>query len=215
MDAYYEESSICAKESKERKIYKIIHIISVVLLLIGSVSMLYAIFSFLMLIGGLSPEAPADVKQAFEAQKTMSVFSLFIGVFFLLQWFLLGKLKARYNVSYDYVFVSGELRISKVFNVNKRKLITRIDCADILQVGDVDNSSYERLRSDPSTHELICTANEEAGNGKFFMYVLANSDGKKLYVLECREALLTNMMRFMKRTVLENDYVPQEKKQKQ
>ena len=35
---------------------------------------------------------------------------------------------------------------------------------------------------------------------------------KKLYVLECREQLLVEMMKFLKRTVLESDYVAQEKK---
>ena len=44
------------------------------------------------------------------------------------------------------------------------------------------------------------------------MYILINNDGKKLYVLECRELLLVEMLKFMKRTVLESDYVSQEKK---
>ena len=49
---------------------------------------------------------------------------------------------------------------------------------------------------------------------KFFMYVCAQYNGKKLFVLECREELLMHMMKFVKRTVLDHDYVPQEKKNK-
>ena len=212
MDAYYEESAINRKEGKERKIYAIINVFSYIFLVLGIILLINFIFN--MPFKGLSSGASEETQQLYAAQKSIAIFSAFFGVFFLLQWFLLLKLKARYNVSYDYVFVSGELRISKVFNVNRRKLIARIDCADILQVGDVDNSAYERLRSDPSTQEIVCTANNETMSDKFFMYILANISGKKLYVLECRETLLLQMMKFMKRTVLESDYVPQEKKQK-
>ena len=123
-------------------------------------------------------------------------------------------MKLRYNVSYDYCFVSGELRISKVFSFTKRKLLARLECSEMLQVGDIENSSYERLRSDPMTKEVVCTPNIEAADGKFFMYILINNDGKKLYVLECRENLLMNIMKFAKRNVLESDYVMQEKKQR-
>jgi hypothetical protein len=136
------------------------------------------------------------------------------GVLFMGVWFILFKFKARLNVSYDYCFVSGELRISKVVNINKRKLVTRFDCAEIIQIGDIDNSAYNRLKSDPNTKEVLCTSNMEASEGKFFMYILINDNGKKLYVLECREQLLINILKFANRSVLESDYVAQEKKQK-
>ena len=91
--------------------------------------------------------------------------------------------------------------------------MARIDCEEMIQIGDVDNPSYERFRSDPATKSVICTSNNVAAEGKFFMYILANHDGKKLFVLECRETLLLNLLKFVKRTVLESDYVMQEKKQ--
>ena len=81
-------------------------------------------------------------------------------------------------------------------------------------MSNLDNPSYERFKSDPTNKEIICTPNYEPSNGKFFMYVLANYNGKKLFVLECRENLLMNIMKFAKRSVLENDYVMQERKQK-
>jgi hypothetical protein len=112
------------------------------------------------------------------------------------------------------LFVSGELRISKVFNVNKRKLVARIESENVLKVGDVDSASYDRIKSDPSTKEVICTPNLTAGDGKFFMYVQAVDNGvKKLYVLECRETMLVNMMQFLRRDVLADDYISQAKKQ--
>ena len=128
-------------------------------------------------------------------------------------WGVLFTVKRRLNVSYDYVFVSGELRISKVFNVNRRKFLYRIEGDAILKIGDIDNGNYERLRSDPMTKELVCTPNDSAAEGKFFMYIhTSESTGKKLYVLECRETLLENILKFVKRGTLEQEYVPQAKK---
>jgi hypothetical protein len=139
---------------------------------------------------------------------------LFFCSWFFACWFVLFKLKNRYNVSYDYSFVSGELRIARVINISKRKLLVRIQAEDILQLGDVDNSSFEGLRADPNTKTVICTSNEVAGEGKFFMYILVSDNGKKLYVLECRELLLMHILKFVKRTTLESDYVSQERKKK-
>lgn len=210
MDAYYEESAVNNNAKKGEKRYKIVHVFSMIALVIAIICLVFCINCI-----PYKPEDPTeDQIKAYEASKFLFGFIGMQGVFFLALWFLLFKIKTRINVSYDYVFVSGELRISKVFNINRRKLVARIDCAEMLQVGDMDNPSYERLRSDPSTKEVVCTSNTETSDGKFFMYILANVDGKKLYVLECRELLLMNILKFARRGTLESDYVMQEKKQK-
>lgn len=194
MDAFYEESAVNMSAKKESKRYKLFNIVSYIFLILAVITLV----SFIMYI---------------PAVDFMVVFSM-QGAFFLACWFLFHKLKRRYNVSYDYCFVSGELRISKVFNINKRKLVARIDCEDMIQVGDIENSSYDRFKADPMVKQVVCTPNEIPSDGKFFMYVLANDNGKKLYVLECRELMLMNIMKFAKRGVLESDYVMQERKQR-
>lgn len=156
-----------------------------------------------------------NAQETYQKQMSAVIFILIQGGMFALFAFLLYRLKSRFNVSYDYCFVSGELRISKVFNVNRRKLLARIDTADILQIGDADNSGFDRLYSDPNTKKVVCTTNDEAQEGKFLMYILTGGDnGKMLYILECRELLLMNILKFTRRGVLESDYVMQEKKQK-
>jgi len=208
MDVFYEESAAAHDAKKGARRYTIVHVLSIAFLILAIVLLVIFVFSFPF--GGVDPSNESAV-----AYQSMIGFLGAQGLMFLALWFGLFRWKSHFNVSYDYVFVSGELRISKVFNVNKRKLITRIDCAEMIQVGDIQNSSYERFRSDPSTKEIICTSNTEAAQGKFFMYILANDNGKKLYILECKEQLLENIMKFAKRTVLESDYVSQEKKKNQ
>ncbi len=190
MDVLYEESSIARDSVKAGKKYKILHIISNVFLTLGIIGLV------LML------SIPMDAILGW----------LFFCAWFFVCWFALFKMKNKFNVSYDYIFVSGELRIAKVINVNKRKLVCIIQSEDIIQLGDVDNSAYDGLAADPNTKKVFCTSNNEAAEGKFFMYILVSDNGKKLYVLECREELLVNMLKFVKRTTLESDYISQEKK---
>ncbi len=190
MDVFYEESSICRDSEKGEKKYKVIDIISKVFLTLGIVGVL------------LSVMIPINL---------LVLWGIFCLQFFLV-WFVLWKWKSTVNVSYDYVFVSGELRISKVINVNKRRLVARLAAEDILQLGDADNPSYERFHADPTTKTVYCTANDTASDDKFFMYILAEYNGKKLFVLECREQLLMQMLKFVKRTTLESDYVMQARK---
>ena len=212
MDVFYEESAINANPKKGERIYNVTHIASMICLTIGVIMLI--LFLFNMPFGTLGADVSQEVRLTYKIQKLVAGFLGIVGLVFLVFWFILSKLKSRFNVSYDYCFVSGELRISKVINVNKRKLVARIDCQEMMQIGDIDNTSYERLKADPSIKEVICTPNNTAGEGKFFMYVLAEVQGKKMYILECREALLMNIMKFARRSTLESDYVMQEKKAK-
>ncbi len=192
MDVFYEESSITSDTVKAAKKYKIIHIISNVFLALGILGIIFGI--------------------SFVPMNAAWIAWGFLCSWFFLAWFLLYRMKQRYNVNYDYSFVSGELRIAKVININKRRLVTRISGDNIIQIGDVENTAFEGLRADPTTKTVYCTSNIEPTEGKFFMYILASDNGKKLYILECREELLMHIMRFVKRSVLESDYVSQAKK---
>ena len=192
MEVFYEESAAYHKAEKSKTKYTILSVLSGLFLFLTC----FMLFLTLLTIPNVG-------------------YMLFFGMpalMFLGFWFAFWKWKSTVNVSYDYAFVSGELRIARVYNTKKRKAVARFDCADIIQFGDVDSPSYERLRTDPTTKNVICTSNYEAAEGKFFMYVLAQYNGKKLFVLECTENLLMNILKFVKRSALDRDYVMQEKK---
>lgn len=209
MDIFYEESAVNQNAQKGERNYKIVNVFYYLFLILTICAGFAAFSNFPLPLGS---GATAEQKEGYELMKLLFGFILFLFLTFLGFTIILNMVRRRINVSYDYVFVSGELRISKVFNVNKRKLVTRLNQDDILQVGDVDGTAFERLRSDPQTKTVVCTPNETAGKGKFFLYVLAVENGKKLYVLECREDLLLNMMQFLRRDILDRDYIPQAKK---
>ncbi len=196
MEIFYEESSIAADSNKAARKYKTVHILSNVFLAIG----------ILLVVLGINLPAENPV-QAFIG------WLITVCSWFFVAWFCLYKIKQRLNVSYDYVFVSGELRIARVINTNKRKFVARLQPEDILQLGDVDSESFQELVTDSNVKHVYCTSNNYPTEGKFFMYILVHEDRKKLYVIECREEMLIHYLKFVKRTTLANDYVAQEKKQ--
>ena len=195
MDLFYEESSVAANAEKKSRKYTVLNILSY-FFLIAAIMMS---ISFVMSI-------PNPFWMFFFGTGALMFFGL---------WFVTFKWKNSTNLSYDYVLVSDELRIAKVINTNKRKLIARFETESIIQIGDVESSSYDRFKADPNVKTVFCTSNVEPAEGKFFMYILADYNGRKLFILECREELLANLMRVTKRTALDRDYVSQAKKQQQ
>ncbi len=194
MDIFYEESAVAQNDAKGRKKYTALNILF-------WISAVFCGFFALMFIMNI----PVIAYMIFWGLPMLTFLGFAI---------LFYKWKSNVNVNYDYTFVSGDLRIAKVININKRKLVAKFDCQDIIQVGDVDSLSFNRFRADPATKLVLCTFNEQPAKGKFFMYIHVDYNGKKLFLLECREELLMNMLKFMKRTVLDHDYIPQEKKNK-
>lgn len=212
MDVLYEECAVNQKAVRDEKFYKIMNVGFYLFVFVAIVALFSALNS---LSYGSGEGLKEEYLQGYQDVQTMGALSFLACIFFGSGAVMLFIMKKRININYDYIFVSGELRIVKVFNVNRRKLVARIQPEDILQLGDIENESYTRLRANTMNKEIVCTPNVEPSNGKFFMYLYANDPiGKKLYVLECREELLVNILKFVKRGTLEHDYVMQEKKQK-
>lgn len=120
--------------------------------------------------------------------------------------FLMTKRHGFY-LSYDYTFVTDELRISKVLHDRKRKHLYSVSTDRIIQIGRLESDSYEKLKKSPDVKEDILTPNIEAGEDKEFYYIFASTNvGKRLLILECRLQLIANIIRFMNRNVLETEF---------
>ena len=142
MDVLYEESAVSKNAAKAEKKYKVINVFSWISLILG---LIFVMILLPNLIASFSKAQPTedisaeDIAKAIASARGMAFMSGMQVVFFGLLWFFLYSLKKRVNISYDYTFVSGELRIAKVFNINKRKFLCRIQPEEILQLGDVEN----------------------------------------------------------------------------
>lgn len=112
-----------------------------------------------------------------------------------------------FYLSYDYTFVTGDLRISKVIHNRKRKLQYKLSTDRIVKIGRVGSETYKKLKLSPDIKEVILTPNTDAEEDKEFFYIQAQTDaGKRLLVLECRVQLLSQIVRFMKKNILESEF---------
>ena len=204
-----EESEVNANAAKGEKRYKILNLFT---WFFGGIALIFAILFVIGLVSFLMAMSAMKAEDRATAIGSLIFYFMMITLFGG-PWLACFLMKRKINVSFDYTFVSGELRISKVFNVNRRKFLYRIDAESIQKMGDADSPSFDRVISDPSVKKIVCTPNAEPSGGKFFLYIVTSeSGGRRVYILECREELLINILKFVKRGILESDYVMQEKK---
>ncbi len=181
-DALYEESAVCQNSASEKRKYTIFHIISIGMIvaavIYGMLSINFVAFILAQDVSGIS--------------KVINCVAWFLPLLSFIGFAILFfKLKRRYNVSFDYLFVQDELRISKVFNEKKRKFQITLKCDQILKIGMCENGSFERTCAGIQGKPRVMTSNTEPAEGKIMIYVLyPSAGGKTVYVLECRKQLL-------------------------
>ncbi len=107
---------------------------------------------------------------------------------------------------FDYTYISGELRIVKVINAKTRKLFLKLDLKGVNQVGKVGSQSFEKLYTEKQHKLKIATPNGLRSENQLF-YIAVNLDGERLLViLECEEKLLSYIVAYRGRGIVEKDY---------
>lgn len=197
-EVFYEESVDTHNQASAKRkylVYKIFSIISAVFAFIAILNVLFGI--------------PIDEEVGFTTATIIAlVVWLVIAALMIVLAVMLARKKHAFFLSYDYTFVSGDLRISKVFNNRRRKHLYNIPTDRIIKIGRVGSDSYEKLKKSPDVKEDILTPNTEADEDKEFFYIHAQTNvGKKILVLECRQQLLFTVIRYMnKPNILETEF---------
>ena len=181
-DALYEESAQPINAKKQARWYMAFH----VLFILFSVATVIHLFVCIMVL----PTGLKGVKGM--ALAFMLIVWLAPLAVLALTAFLFFRFRLRFNVSYDYLFVQDELRVTKVFNGRKRKHVVTLDMDHILQIGYCDGDSFERTKAGQhGAKPKLLSPNHEAADEKDFIYILySTSLGKTLYILECKKELL-------------------------
>lgn len=194
-DAFYEESASSQHAAAESKKYMVFHVTGIICIVAAAIHAFFSITFVPAIIG----EAEDTLTRVLSLVQWFAPFLLLVGGWLLAWWW-----KKRYNVSYDYVFVEDELRISKVFNGKKRKFLVKLTADSILKLGLCDNDSYERTISGREKSVCRMTPNKTPSEGKMFIYVVnSGAIDKTVYVLECREQLLGHLVQAAGRNKLE------------
>lgn len=185
----YEESAISLRAKREAKLNKAFQIAAIVFFAFA----LVMAFIFLPTIPGFITAAKEE-----GASPVFAIVTVVLGVAMLIATgVVLWIFRRRFNVSYDYVFVEDELRITKVLNERKRKFITTLKADQILKIGYCSADSYNTsLAGLAGKKPKFLTPNSEPAEDKQFVYVLATTTmGKNMYILECRTMLLEYLVR--------------------
>lgn len=123
---------------------------------------------------------------------------------FLTSGILIGKFKDRFYVDYDYTFISGTIRFSKIIKNIKRRHIVSFETSEIERIGKYGSDTFNKYSCMPDVKTVILTSNNTPDENKdFYYFVVAHEGSKKLYILECTQTFLVNVLKFSKRTVLD------------
>ncbi len=186
-ESFYEESAVSSNGRTEAKFYTAFHVVSIILLI---PVFFQAFFSYAYISEQVQNFRDGNITSlgliVFIAGWIV-ILLLFIALFlFFFLW------KRRFNVSYDYVFVEDELRVSKVFNGKKRKFLKKFDADHILQIGWVESESFGRVSSGYAKRDIVLLSpNKTPQEGKEFYYILYTAPyEKKIYIFEARQEFL-------------------------
>lgn len=126
---------------------------------------------------------------------------------FLASGIFLGRIKDKFYVDYDYTFVTGSIRFSRVIKNVKRKNILVCDTHNIEKIGRYGSNTFLRYNAMPDKKRMYLTSNIEPAEGKDFYYMVVNTNGQKYFlILECSELFLINILKFTGKLVFEDDF---------
>ena len=129
-------------------------------------------------------------------------------VMFLFTGILLGKVKNKFYIDYDYTFVTGSIRISTVIKNIKRKFLFSFETSDIEKLGKYGSELFSKYEQMPGVKKKILTSNNSPEEGKSFYYVVANvNSDKHLLILECTDMFIVNIIKFSNKTILDEEFV--------
>ena len=196
-DLFYEESVLTQNERSEKTKYYVFKTFSVVSYVIAVVWGIVMLMTF--------PFGSGNVL-------INILFVLIPLALFIASGIIIGKFKDRFCVDYDYTFVSGSIRFSKIIKNVKRKNIIKFEVQSIEKIGYYGNSFFDRYSAMSGIKKHILTSNTEPAEGKNFYYMVVNSGGQKyLFVLECTETFLHNILKFSNRTIFDDEFFKKQK----
>lgn len=192
-ESFLEESSVNAKYKQDLLKYKLLTLFAV----LSFVCCVLWFFSyFLFFIEHISGKLWFYIL----ILVTPIIILVTIGCLFL-------KTRNNFCVDYDYTFVSGTVKIAKVINNKKRKLLLKFETSDILKVGKIDSKFFEKILTTPLVSFCFYSANEEPDEGKDFYYFYISVNGeKKVVVIECSKKFFVNFFNYINKTIIDEEF---------
>ena len=185
-DALYEESAQPINAKKQARWYMVFHVLGILFAVAAGIQTLVCVTVLPTMASGLKGFALA----------LLLIMWIGLAVLFAAVSFIFFRLRRRFNISFDYLFVQDELRITKVFNGKRRKHLVTLQADQILQLGYCEGPTFERTYAGlKGAKPLVMTPNRDPSEGKDFIHILYTTTmGKTLYILECRKEMLEHLV---------------------
>lgn len=194
-DIIYEESAVSTRQGKEDAARRALFICAVVLFVIAAYFLILLLWQINVYL------------QVEDDSKQIALMTLIGRIVLLVVFAAIGGLflyiRTKFGVSYDYEFVSGELRISRA-GKSGRTALYRISPEEFSKVGKVGSNEYYNLKRNKALRETRFTKNKTPAEGKDFYYILYSDHlGKQLFIIECREEMIRNIALYAARGTVE------------
>lgn len=193
-EVFYEECAKVKDEAKARRKYVLLKSVSIVFYVLAALWTILVFYAYDF--GG-------------EGSLVFKILFVVIPlVYFIFSGIIFGKFKNGARVDYDYTIVSGTVRFSKVMNDVKRKHIASFDCSAIERIGKYGSDTFSRYSAMPNKKLDVLTSNFKTADAGSLYYIVANVSGVKyVFVLECTERFISNILAFVNRTVIEEGFL--------
>jgi len=192
-EIFYEESSHIQNEKKAKTIFIVFTV--------------FAAISFIMMIFWIFMIGFVKVDDLKKGNIVVNIIYLFVpSLMFLGLGILAMNFRSKFYVDYDYTFVTGSVRFSKVIRNVKRKNICSFNVEAIEKVGRVDSETFNMYLKMPGIKKKPLTLNVYPSNEDFFYMVVNTDKGKDLFILDCKEEFIATVLRYSNRGILEKDY---------
>lgn len=116
------------------------------------------------------------------------------------------KIKNKRYSEYDYTFVTGSIRFSKVVKEIKRYGIAMFDTTSIINVGRKESRSYEKYKEMTDVKVYNLCANETPSENCEFFYIYTIFEGNRtIFLLDCTEKFIAHILQFTRKEIFERD----------
>ena len=180
-DFYYTETSVCRNHKREKAKYTILFIFSII-------NWIFAIFSFIAMF-------------SFPINENNILVSILIYVIlialFVASAIVLGRLKYKFCLDYDYLLVNGSIRIYCISNNVRNRKIAEFDYSDVIKVGKTDEDECFKLCESPSVRKVFATSNFNKDTVAYYIYATCDGE-KKIFILDCTVEFIKSLRIYLR-----------------
>lgn len=195
-ELFYEETAVYRNEKSEKSKYYTFYVLCIFFLIVAC--------AYVGLMLGTT-----DFDKLGTGNTFLNVLLIVIpAIGFLITSGLFFILKNKFCLDYDYTFVSGSLRISRVIKNSRRRFLYSFTTDKIEKLGKFGSDTFFDYLKFPNLKVVQLTANKSPSEGKDFFYLVVNNIDKTkvLLVFECTEQLMVNILKYSNKYIIEKDY---------